>query len=50
MTRCRTVRKLIKKLGIELLDDPVIGRYFIQPLKSQASSKCRTRDDIRVKL
>ena len=29
------VRKLIKKLGVELLDDPVIGDNFIQPLKSQ---------------
>jgi small-conductance mechanosensitive channel len=29
------VRKLIKKLGVELLDDPVIGSNFIQPLKSQ---------------
>lgn len=29
------VRKLIKNLGQELLDDPVIGQDFIQPLKSQ---------------
>ncbi|MBW4707135.1 mechanosensitive ion channel family protein [Roseobacter sp. YSTF-M11] len=29
------VRKLIKTLGVELLDDPVIGDNFIQPLKSQ---------------
>ncbi len=29
------VRKLIKKLGLELLEDPVIGKDFIQPLKSQ---------------
>lgn len=29
------VRKLIKKLGVALLDDPVIGDNFIQPLKSQ---------------
>lgn len=29
------VRKLIKKLGQDLLDDPVIGENFIQPLKSQ---------------
>ncbi len=29
------VRKLIKKLGQELLTDPVIGENFIQPLKSQ---------------
>jgi small-conductance mechanosensitive channel len=29
------VRKLIKNLGVRLLDDPVIGKNFIQPLKSQ---------------
>ncbi len=29
------VRKLIKKLGLELLEDPLIGPDFIQPLKSQ---------------
>ncbi|MHA6264540.1 mechanosensitive ion channel family protein [Arenibacterium sp. CAU 1754] len=29
------VRKIIKKLGQELLQDPVIGDNFIQPLKSQ---------------
>lgn len=29
------VRKMIKKLGLELLEDPVIGKDFIQPLKSQ---------------
>lgn len=29
------VRKLIKKLGQQLLTDPVIGDNFIQPLKSQ---------------
>lgn len=29
------VRKIIKKLGQSLLDDPVIGDNFIQPLKSQ---------------
>lgn len=29
------VRKLVKNLGVELLDDPVIGHNFIQPLKSQ---------------
>lgn len=34
-TDVEKVRKLIKKLGIELLDDPVIGDNFIQPLKSQ---------------
>ena len=33
------VRKLVKKLGIELLDDPVIGQDFIQPLKSQGVFK-----------
>lgn len=34
-TDVEKVRKLIKKLGIALLDDPVIGDDFIQPLKSQ---------------
>ena len=34
-TDVEQVRKLIKKLGIALLDDPVIGDNFIQPLKSQ---------------
>ncbi|MEP2030692.1 MAG: mechanosensitive ion channel domain-containing protein [Paracoccaceae bacterium] len=34
-TDVEKVRKLIKKLGIQLLDDPVIGKDFIQPLKSQ---------------
>jgi small-conductance mechanosensitive channel len=34
-TDVEKVRKLIKKLGVELLDDPVIGANFIQPLKSQ---------------
>lgn len=29
------VRKLIKNLGLELLEDPLIGQDFIQPLKSQ---------------
>ena len=34
-TDVEKVRKLIKNLGIELLDDPMIGDNFIQPLKSQ---------------
>ncbi|SFL02283.1 mechanosensitive ion channel family protein [Shimia haliotis] len=34
-TDVERVRKLIKNLGIELLDDPTIGHNFIQPLKSQ---------------
>lgn len=34
-TDVEKVRKLIKKLGTELLDDPVIGNQFLQPLKSQ---------------
>ncbi|WP_121067986.1 mechanosensitive ion channel family protein [Chachezhania antarctica] len=34
-TDVEKVRKLIKKLGQELLDDPVIGQNFIDPLKSQ---------------
>ena len=34
-TDVEKVRKLIKKLGQELLKDEVIGHNFIQPLKSQ---------------
>ena len=34
-TDVEKVRKLIKKLGQELLEDPEIGGDFIQPLKSQ---------------
>ena len=34
-TDVEKVRKLIKKLGQQLLTDPVIGENFIQPLKSQ---------------
>lgn len=34
-TDVEKVRKLIKKLGLSLLEDPVIGDNFIQPLKSQ---------------
>lgn len=34
-TDVEKVRKLIKKLGQELLSDPVIGDSFMQPLKSQ---------------
>ncbi len=34
-TDVEKVRKLIKKLGQNLLEDPVIGENFIQPLKSQ---------------
>ena len=34
-TDVEKVRKLIKKLGQDLLKDPVIGDNFIQPLKSQ---------------
>ncbi|MEM6422233.1 MAG: mechanosensitive ion channel family protein, partial [Pseudomonadota bacterium] len=29
------VRKLVKKLGVELLDDPMVGEKFMEPLKSQ---------------
>jgi small-conductance mechanosensitive channel len=29
------VRRLIKKIGQQLLDDPVLGPLFLQPLKSQ---------------
>ena len=34
-TDVEKVRKLIKKLGQDLLEDPVIGDKFLQPLKSQ---------------
>lgn len=34
-TDVEKVRKLIKNLGVKLLDDPVIGANFIAPLKSQ---------------
>jgi small-conductance mechanosensitive channel len=34
-TDVEKVRKLIKKLGEELMHDPDIGKYFLQPLKSQ---------------
>ncbi|MEM1385004.1 MAG: mechanosensitive ion channel family protein [Pseudomonadota bacterium] len=34
-TDVEQVRKLVKKLGIQLLDDPVVGHLFLQPLKSQ---------------
>ncbi|MEP3917075.1 mechanosensitive ion channel family protein [Ascidiaceihabitans sp.] len=34
-TDVEKVRKLIKKLGVALLEDPIIGPDFIQPLKSQ---------------
>jgi small-conductance mechanosensitive channel len=34
-TDVERVRKLVKNLGVALLDDPVIGHNFIQPLKSQ---------------
>ena len=34
-TDVEKVRKLIKKLGLELLNDPIIGDNFLQPLKSQ---------------
>ncbi|BCH29254.1 hypothetical protein MesoLjLc_11840 [Mesorhizobium sp. L-8-10] len=29
------VRKLVKRFGQQLLDDPVVGKMFLQPLKSQ---------------
>jgi small-conductance mechanosensitive channel len=34
-TDVEKVRKLIKKLGLDLMEDPVIGENFLQPLKSQ---------------
>ena len=34
-TDIEKVRKLVKKLGQRLLQDPEIGPQFLQPLKSQ---------------
>ncbi|MEM8626285.1 MAG: mechanosensitive ion channel family protein, partial [Pseudomonadota bacterium] len=34
-TDVEKVRKLVKKLGISLLEDPTVGHLFLQPLKSQ---------------
>ena len=34
-TDLETVRKIIKKIGAELLADPVLGPKFLEPLKSQ---------------
>ncbi len=34
-TDAEAVRKMIKKLGQELMEDPVLGPQFLQPLKSQ---------------
>jgi small-conductance mechanosensitive channel len=34
-TDIEKVRKLVKKLGVRLLDDPEIGHKFMHPLKSQ---------------
>ena len=34
-TDVEKVRKLVKKLGLELLEDPELGPCFLQPLKSQ---------------
>ncbi len=34
-TDVERVRKLVKKLGLRLLEDPEIGEKFIQPVKSQ---------------
>ncbi len=34
-TDIEKVRKIVKKLGLELLDHPEIGEKFLQPLKSQ---------------
>ena len=34
-TDAEKVRKMIKKLGQEMLEDPLIGHQFLQPLKSQ---------------
>lgn len=34
-TDVEKVRKLVKKIGARLLEDPVVGHLFLQPLKSQ---------------
>ena len=34
-TDIEKVRKLVKKIGQRLLEDPVVGHLFLQPLKSQ---------------
>ena len=34
-TDVEKVRKLVKKIGIDLLEDPTVGHMFLQPLKSQ---------------
>lgn len=38
-TDVEKVRKLVKKLGQRLLEDPVVGHTFMQPLKSQGVYK-----------
>ena len=34
-TDLRLVKKLVKRIGQELVDDPILGQSFIEPLKSQ---------------
>jgi small-conductance mechanosensitive channel len=34
-TDVEKVRKIIKQLGLDLLEDPIVGGQFLQPLKSQ---------------
>jgi small-conductance mechanosensitive channel len=36
-TDIERLRKLIEKLGVELLEDPMIGHTFVEPLKSQGT-------------
>jgi small-conductance mechanosensitive channel len=38
-TDIEMVRKLIKKVGIEMLDDPVYGMNMLEPLKSQGVNR-----------
>jgi len=33
------VRRLIKKVGIEMMEDPIIGHKLLQPLKSQGVNR-----------
>ena len=37
-TDVERVRKLLKKLGVALMEDPDYGQDFLQPLKSQGIS------------
>ena len=38
-TNIEKIRKIIKKVGLDLLEHPVLGRGFIEPLKSQGVAR-----------